>query len=240
MLTRRALLEGALATLVFPACKRSASPSWPRHRTYEGVEIVELFPHDADESSPLVVAIHGRGGEPESFGSIFEGFGGRAQIALPRGFDRHGNGWSWFEFRDEMTDDDFGAELGRSEARLWRGIAALAKGRRPIVTGFSQGGFLSFAMASRHPDEILRALPAGASCPGPLLPKNHARTAPVVAFHGTADDVVQIKWGRAAVNAFKDQGADAVLREYPVGHSLAGAMRADLLAEIEKALPPRR
>ena len=69
-----------------------------------------------------------------------------------------------------MTDEQFGAEVGASEARLWKGVAKLAGKRRPIVTGFSQGGILSFAMAARHPNEVRYAFPVAGSCPGPILP----------------------------------------------------------------------
>src|SRR5690606_14903097 len=122
-----------------------------------GVEMIELFPHDADPTSPLVVAIHGRGDRPDRWVDDYRRFPAKAAIALPRAFDPLGKGWSWFAFRDGMTDEQFGAEVAQAEARLWKGIAKLANGRRIIVTGFSQGGILSFAIASRHPEAVIRA-----------------------------------------------------------------------------------
>ncbi|MDF2694485.1 MAG: Serine esterase, partial [Labilithrix sp.] len=150
-----------------------------------------------------------------------------------------GSGFSWFQFKDGMTDEQFGAEVSTSEARLWKGIAKLAGKRRLIVTGFSQGGILSFAIASRHPNEVVRAFPVAGSCPGPLLPQNKARAAPLLAFHGTVDRVLDVKWGREAVNAFKEQGNEAELREYEgVGHSMTRQIHEDLWSAIVKALPP--
>jgi phospholipase/carboxylesterase len=245
-LTRAAKAGGALAlAALVPACKRTSpsgaapgAPAWPRTTTHAGVEFLELFPNGADERSPLIVAIHGRGGRPEDWADAWRSFPKKAQIALPRAFDPFGPGYSWFEFRDGMTDEQFGAEVGRAEARLWPAVAELAAGRRPIVTGFSQGGFLSYAMASRHPVEVAAAFPLGGSCPGPLLPKDRAPAAPIVAFHGTDDRVVAIKWGRAAVRGWKERGARAELREYPgVGHAITRRMRDDLFAAIEAALP---
>ncbi len=137
-----------------------------------------------------------------------------------------------------MTDEEFGAGVGAAEARLWKGIAKAAGGKKLIVTGFSQGGILSFAMASRHPDEIIKAFPVGGSCPGPLLPKNKSRAAPIVAFHGTADPILEIKWGREAVHAFVEQGNKAELREYEgIGHTITQQIRDDLWGEIQKAMP---
>lgn len=227
-----------LAPHLIGGCSRAKSPAWPRHTRHQGIEFIELFPNDADESSPLVVAVHGLGDKPDHWIETWRTFPARVQIALPRGHTRHGEGWSWFDYRDGMTDAEFGAELGASEEKLWRGIDELAGTRRVIVTGLSQGGFLCFAMASRHPDRVVKSFPVAASCPGPLLPKDRAKTAPIVAFHGTADQVLAFKWGKAAVDAFKEQGNDAVLREYPgMGHGLNAQMRADLWREIQDAIP---
>jgi phospholipase/carboxylesterase len=201
--------------------------------------MIELFPHEADESSPLIVAIHGMGDRPDRWVEDWRRFPTRVQIALPRAFDAYESGFSWFQFKDGMTDEQFGTEVGASEARLWKGIAKLAGKRRLIVTGFSQGGILSFAMASRHVSEVVHAFPVAGSCPGPLLPQNKARAAPLLAFHGTADRVLDVKWGREAVNAFKEQGNDAQLREYEgVGHSMTRQIHEDLWNAIVKVLPP--
>lgn len=229
MLSRRELL---LATAACAACSRSSKPAitWPRTTTHEGVSFIELFPHDADESSPIVVAVHGRGDRPDHWVDTWRQFPAAARIALPRAPTPLGDGFSWFTFRDGMTDEQFGAEVGAAEEKLWRGIAKLAAGKQKlVVTGFSQGGILSFAMASRHPDAIARAFPVAGSCPGPLLPKDKARAAPISAFHGTDDDVLAIRWAREAVHAFQEQGDEAVLREYPgVRHAMPTEMRADL------------
>lgn len=245
MLSRREFL---LATTACAACSRSSPPplSWPRTTTHEGVSFIELFPRDADESSPIVVAVHGRGDRPDRWVDTWRTFPAAARIALPCAPTPLGDGFSWFTFRDGMTDEQFGAEVGAAEEKLWRGIAKLASGKQKlVVTGFSQGGILSFAMASRHPDAIARAFPVAGSCPGPLLPKDKARTAPISAFHGTEDDVLAIRWAREAVHAFQEQGDQAELREYPgVRHAMTNQMRADLwnaiVSEIARSPAPGR
>jgi phospholipase/carboxylesterase len=241
MLTRRDVLRAGLAAAAGAACSRSKTPSWPRRSVHQGIEFHELFPGGADESAPLVVAIHGRGDRPESWIPTWRAFPARVQVALPRAESAHGDGFSWFELRDGMTDEELGAEVGAAEERLFRGVAELAAGRRPIVTGFSQGGILTFAIAARRGSETARAFPVAGSCPGPLLPKEGERAAPLVAFHGTEDRVLDIKWGRAAVAAFAERGNEATIREYPgVGHTVTDAMRADLWDAIEAALPATR
>ena len=240
MLSRRDVLRASLLTFlpVAGACAKAKTVSWPRRTKYEGVDFIELFPGEADETAPLVVAIHGMGDKPDNWIESWRTFPAKAQIVLPRAFTKYGEGYSWFELRDGMTDAELGAEVGAAEEKLWAAIAKLAGARRLIVTGFSQGGILSFAIAARHAGQVVYAFPVSGSCPGPLLPKDKAKAAPLVAFHGTADTVLAFKWGQGAVNAFKEQGNDATLKTYPgVGHTITPQMRADLWAELQKALP---
>lgn len=244
---RSALALGAFGALGVAACSRSneAAPTppkdppleWPRTTVHEGITFIELFPRGADESSPIIVAIHGRGDRPDRWVGTWTEFPGKARIALPRAPTPLGDGFSWFDFRQGMTDEQFGAAVGEAETKLWRAVAKLSAGKRLFVTGFSQGGILSFAMASRHPDAIAHAFPIAGSCPGPLLPKDDARAAPLIAFHGTDDDVLQIKWAREAVKAFTDRGNRAELREYPgVRHAIPDRMREDLWSAITNEL----
>lgn len=190
--------------------------------------MIELFPRDADERSPLVVLVHGLGDRPAHWIDGLKDFPAKAQLVLPRAFTPHGGGFSWFRFEDGMTDEQFGAAVGAAEAKLWPALLEVAAGRRMIVSGFSQGGILSYAMASRHPDVVHRAVPVAGACPGPLLPKNKAKAAPLVALHGTADKVLEIKWDRETVAAFQAEGNEATLKEYEgVGHTITPQMRAD-------------
>lgn len=238
-LSRRGFLALGLVACSRPkeTPAKEAPLEWPRTTVHEGVSFIELFPQGADETSPIVVAVHGRGDRPDRWVDTWRRFPGKARIALPQAPTPLGDGFSWFTFRDGMTDEEFGAEVSAAEEKLWRAIAKLAAGRRLLVTGFSQGGILSYAMASRHPDAIAHAFPIAGACPGPLLPKDKARAAPVTAFHGTDDDVLQLRWGREAVKAFTDQGNRAELREYPgVRHAIPDRMRADVWDAIVSAL----
>lgn len=231
-----------------PAPAPSASAPRPRAvpevRTVRGVTFLELFPHDADESAPTVIAMHGMGDDPSRWVSTWSRFPARARVVLPRAHDRYGDGYSWFAYRDGMSDEEFGAEVGRSEAKLWAAIEELLGDRRRVlVTGFSQGAMLSFAMASLHPERVAYAFPVAGSLPGPLHPKlDAALPAPVLAFHGDADTVLALKWGEMTVRSFRDKGGQAELRVFPgVGHSMTPAMRealdVALVAEVEKLRP---
>jgi phospholipase/carboxylesterase len=103
-----------------------------------------------------------------------------------------------------------------------------------IVTGFSQGAFMTFVLAARHPDAIAYAFPMSGGVPPALFPRDHAKTAPVFALHGTADETVAVTFDRATVDAFKADGAVVELREFPgAGHEMSPAMRRELIARVQ-------
>lgn len=237
MPNRREFLLGAatLGLVGFAgACKKSRTPSRAVHA---GVDFTVLVPPERDDAYPIVVAIPGNGGAPEHWIDGWKNFPGRAQIALPRGFQKEGDGYAWFPWTANMKDEKLAAAVAAAEERLWKGIADLAGRRRVVVAGYSQGAVLCFAMAARHPDVLLGSFPVAGACPEALLPKGGARSAPIVAFHGAKDDEFPIALARAAVDGFKQQGGAAELREYAgVGHSPSDKLHADLDVEMMKVL----
>src|SRR5688572_5867286 len=184
--SRRAVLLFALA-----ACVAAAAGEGVRARTVKGVRFV--FPRGTAPTLPLVIGIHGRGADPEDFAQLFRDFPGKVELAIPQAPTPFGGGWSWFALAGGMSDEALAASIGPAEEKLWPAIAELARGRKVIVTGFSQGGMLSFVLAARHPDQIAAAFPIAGGCPAPLLPAK--RAAPVFAMHGTADKLIGVEHG---------------------------------------------
>jgi len=233
MAGRRGFVLGAFAGLI-SACGK---PRTVRSAAHAGVDFVELVPRTPDASLPLVIAVHGRGGAPEHWVDGWMKFPGRAHFALPRGFDRHEGGFAWFPWSTDLKSDKLAADVAAAEARLWKGIAELAAGRKVLVAGYDQGALLSFVMAARHADAIAHAFPVCGACPEALLPQSGARSAPVTAYQGTADDVFPLASTRASVEAFARDGRRATLREYPgVKHSPTDALHEDLWADMQSAL----
>src|SRR4051812_36519206 len=99
-----------------------------------------------------------------------------------------------------------------------------------MVGGFSQGALVAYAMAVRHPDAIACAFPISGRIPRKLVPAAGARTAPIVALHGTADPMIPIEGARDGIAALAAARADAELHEYPgVGHTITPAMYDELV-----------
>jgi phospholipase/carboxylesterase len=195
----------------------------------------------------MIVGIHGLGDNPDAFKGLFVGLHHPARLILPRAIDPYEEGWSWFPFR--ARDPDVGAlaeGIGAAETKLAAALAQIVADRptvgKPIVTGFSQGGMLTFAIAVRHPELVGEAIAIGGSLPPPLWPRFSPKVSvPIVALHGTADNAVAFEPTRAAVEHLRSLGYDIQLKAYPdVRHVITEEMHHDFLQGLYEALARTR
>ena len=199
-----------------------------------------------DPASPLVVAVHGLGDRPENLAELYRAISTPCRLVLPRGPIAYAGGSSWFDIDIPYAPD---AALGARIAQAADGVAALidhlkatrAIRGRPVVSGFSQGGMISFAVAIRHPGAVGVAVPIAGALPESVLPASPTSgpKPSIRAFHGAADDLVPVEHARRTVFTLRAAGYDATLQEYAgVGHTVSEAMRQDALAAISTAISP--
>jgi phospholipase/carboxylesterase len=199
----------------------------------------------AEDREPLVIALHGLGDRPESFVRVFDGFAAPARVVAPHSATAYYDGYSWFPFR-KGDPDSSAPGIANAAEQLERFAAGVAKKRptagRPIVTGFSQGGALSFALAARHPDSFSAAFPLSGWFPPALWPTEKPRNAPpIVVFHGTADSLVPINRMRPAATRLAELGFTIDVRELDgVGHAIPQAERLALFEALAKACERER
>ena len=199
-----------------------------------------------EDRVPIVVAIHGLGDSPEGFVGLVEGFDRPARFIIPRALDPHEPGWSWFPIRARDPDVEGLAQgIVRAADAIEAGLAKLAE-QRPeadevIVTGFSQGGMLTFTLATRHPRRVDAAVAVGGWLPPPLWPESAPEGAPtLVALHGTDDPAVKFPPTEAAVEALRARGWPASLHPYPgVQHAIPPQMRAELFELLRQSVDAR-
>ncbi|MCA9699795.1 MAG: prolyl oligopeptidase family serine peptidase, partial [Myxococcales bacterium] len=215
----------------------------------EGVHYLEILTGGAEagDTLPMIIAIHGLGDSPQGFVDLFAGFDRPARVILPRALDPHEPGWSWFPIRARDPDvETLSAGIAKAADTLAPAIAALAEQRptrgKPIITGFSQGGMLSFTLATHDGELFSAAFPVGGWLPPPLMPQADLGTPPeqappLIAFHGTTDKAVAYEPTKQVVDELSAAGYRAELRTYEgVGHAITPQMRADLFTAIAAAI----
>lgn len=223
----------------------AASPPLQRAGSIEYLEIV-LGDAKPDEKLPMIVAIHGLGDRPDNFAHVFDTFPERARLILPRGIDPvEGGGYSWFPLRARDPDiEALSTGIGHAADEIADAIGELKAQRpttgAPIVTGFSQGGMLTFAIAVRHPEVVGAALPIGGWLPPPLLPgalRTRTDYPPIEAFHGTDDRAVTYEPTLQSVKGLQSLGLTVELHTYEgVGHVITPEIHRDLTDEIVDAV----
>lgn len=194
------------------------------HRVHQvaGLKVIEVVvgdvPFDAD--LPIVMQIHGRG-DRVRMPSAPPYRDQAVRLLLPEAPDRYRQGFTWAPVSvTEGRTRELSRALRLQSSRLvhvLRYFRSLRPSRgEPIITGFSQGGMLSFALAVLYPEEIGAALPVAGWLPPQLTPRRITDAAaypPIHALHGTGDPVVRLAPTRRAVRRLRQLGLDASLAE---------------------------
>ncbi len=211
-----------------------------------GLEYVELLTPSVSPGAalPTVIALHGLGDRPDRFAPLFARFEMPLRVVVPQApLDYHG-GYSWFE--TEIA----GGEVRRIDVagirESARRVALLARALvrdggtvgRPMVTGFSQGGILSFALAIHHPEVISLSVPMAGTLPRELWPDGPVADAPrLVALHGQDDTLVPAADAGALVAHLAGLGMPSSMELFPmVEHRISAEMRSRLFALVREGV----
>lgn len=202
---------------------------------FEYLEVIMGRMQHPDDPMPLVVVLHGRGGKPripaESFRSELP-----LRFFIPQAPDKLGDGYTWLATWTNSPDKQlFARSLAARADQLAPAIRAYQKVRptlgKPIVTGFSQGGILSFALATRYPRQFAAAFPLAGWLPAVLYPKQKkGQSFPYIyAQHGGVDSIVPTAKGRETVRALRARGLRVDYREVEgVGHVVTTGMNNEV------------
>lgn len=192
---------------------------------------VERVTAGADPSAPLpiVVMLHGLGDDPENFVNALRGWDTPARLIALEAPHPWGDGHAWFTVRARDGDlDAMALQARESAAKVVAELEDLGHETcgKPVVTGFSQGGILSFTLAAHHPDTLAAAVPVAGWLPEPLLPESVSEVVPIRALHGDADRVLALSPTQDSVVALEQRGADVTLQVFPgVGHAIPPEVR---------------
>ncbi len=258
----RVLLSISVVLLAGPGCSRKPAPSPPAGSAVAppppagepasttrgeiaGVRYLEHMTGGArpDERVPMIVALHPMGGDPADLLQLLRRYRRRARLVLPYGHPSGGM-YIWY---DSVREDVAAPLVTREADRIAAALAALAAARptvgKPLVTGFSQGGIMTFALAVTHPEALAAAFPISGLLPPSLYPSaalssrpRPATLPPVAAFHGASDLAVPTRGARASIAELRRAGYTAELREYAgVEHDISDQEEGEILERIGRA-----
>ena len=209
----------------------------------DSLEFIELTTGGASarDSLPMLVVIHGYGDSPEGIAGLFRSLETPTRLILPRGPHLHPRrGHSWYNLGGDTT----GEEISAAAARIADLTRTLSSTRPtdgpPVVTGFSQGGMLSFTLAVEHDGLYSAAFPiAGRLTDFEALGDPAERSTRIHAFHGAIDDRVPLADAQTSIDAMAVAGWETRLTVVPnLGHSVNAELRGALHSAVAGAPIP--
>jgi phospholipase/carboxylesterase len=195
-----------------------------------------------EERVPMIVGLHPMDGDPADFLPLLRRYRRRARLILPYG---HASGGMYFWF--DSVSDVAAPVVTREADRIATALAALVAARpttgKPLVTGFSQGGMMTFALAITHPEALAAAFPIAGVLPPSLYPSaalssvpRPATLPPIAAFHGASDLAVPTQGARASIAELRQVGYTAELHEYAgLEHDISAQELREVLERIGRA-----
>lgn len=217
---------------------------------YRVTEVV-LGRAEIDDELPLVVQFHGRADKPW----IPQGDHANTEptrMMLPWAPEKLGEGFTWFPLSITERDKD-PKVLGhyiRERADEFAKVLEVFQTRRPtegraLVSGFSQGGMMSFALALRHPDRIDGAFPCAGWLPDHLVTESvdpkRASYPPIRALHGRGDPIVPVEPTITLVDGLRERGLDITLEVFEWDeHSMNEEMHARHTTQLLELIRQRR
>ena len=196
----------------------------------EHATIVTTLPPNFDKSkpAPLIVALHGYGSNAEDIASAWRAPAAAvgAILIAPQALQKAGGGFSW----GVVEQGEFLVMRAIEKTRAEYNVDP----KRIVLTGFSQGGGMSFTIGVRHPDMLAGVIPVAGfydhrvdpipAQPGVRLPK-------FVIMNGAKDE--EADNNRGAAKRLEAIDVPVLLRIYEnVGH----AFPPDREHELERAL----
>jgi len=236
-----------------PGVPPDAAPDQTGWGTAAGLRYLEIVRGGANpnEKLPLLVVIHGLGDKPHHdwLSAIDVDSNLKVRMILPQAPTPYGTGYAWFPYRAGNLDQAaLASGIAAAAERLTQMLGVLQSQRptrgRAVVTGFSQGGMLSYALAVRHPELIESAVPISGMLPEPLWPVSAPPAKwfpPIRSLHGTADTVVRIEVDEKLVERMRGLGYPVELVTFDATpHTISPAMSAVARTTLSTALTPKK
>jgi predicted esterase len=216
-------------------------------KTLNDVIYWELQPDDPlPPATPIALFVHWMSGNANSMRVIFDGVRRPLRAVSLQGRYPSGDplgGYSWhpdevaFYNRSEAEQAVSIRSQADHIATFLRDLKQQYPAQKTVVSGMSQGGDLTLALAAYYPDLLDFAIPVAGRLSAPMRPTaiGPARMPRVIMKSGVEDPIVSIASAREVCAWLQSVGYDAELMEYAnTGHTLSDAMINDIRQLLER------
>ena len=181
-----------------------------------------LAPSQEPKSYPLVIYLHGRGGDVMTSNnpSLASRFSDRKNYRKRQCFI--------IAPQNPEGDNSWSGKNGESVIKIAEDLIKHlpVDKNRVYLTGYSMGAYGTFHLLAKEPKFFAAAVPiAGGGNPSRV--RSH-RKVPIWVFHGAKDEIVKVSQSQNMVEALKKAKADVQYTEYPDGdHGIGGQVYND-------------
>lgn len=183
---------------------------------------MELFVReagDAGTAKKLLVLLHGRGSDENDLLPLTDFLDPDLRVLSVRAPYRFGPGYAWYTYSDAGRPRL--PQLEDSVNALTELVDRQHRGLPTILFGFSQGGQMAQALATRRAGTVVRALVTLSAPPLFDWPSGEPlKGLPVFWGHGAADPVVTPERGEETLAGLSKLGAAVSAHRYPMGHAI--------------------
>lgn len=205
-----------------------------------GFRYIERVSPDVDPEAavPMVVVFHSKGSRPEHYAGTFRNLGKPVRLIVPEGPLSLGEHREWFRLPARTKDQpELAAQMAALAPSVAKFLADIVRCRptvgRPVITGSSQGGSVTYLMATLYPYLAQGAVALAGWLPMQLWSPHMART---IGMHGTNDKTVPYEATAQYAAAMIERGAPFTWKTYATGHAISSSMQRDWRASVSSML----
>ena len=213
---------------------------------YSKCRVYESKAFNRSSDPVLVVSFHGWGDNVDNFskiGKIFDDFNVVfLSIQAPYAFKSGKQiGYSWVKWFDENQPEDTGEKAIREMLEyVEEAVEDIEKKydfEKIYVTGFSQGGWLTYLYGILNYKKLDALVPMGGSLDTNILSKRDIAKAsdlPVHIIHGNDDKVVNYEEAAKALSVLKEKGYYVELNTFEGAHVINAKLMKEVFSKLLK------
>jgi phospholipase/carboxylesterase len=185
------------------------------------------------DKNPLLILLHGYGSNEEDLFSFAAELPDEYYIISARApYNMQYGSYAWYAINFDADQNKFS---DNEQAKSSRDLIVqfieelIAKypidPKQVILTGFSQGAILSYAIALSHPEKISKIVALSGYANEEIINENYKSNdfskLKIFHSHGTVDQVIPVDWARKTKPFLDNLNINSTYKEYPIGHGVS-------------------